>query len=858
MSQSELESPSTPVDHDAFMHTVVSEMEAARKSPDQAISPQMTATWERFTTTSSDGRVAFARFLYQRLVHDIYPAEKLVQLPEDYAFHEEMFFAEVLKRNEPIPIDELIGWAYHIFKLFRDNETSSGDDNFLLCDVPFVRMFRIINRQAKSESPSKESLSRLVDILYFAQDSEDDYFKRHGMDRGPEFDAVAERITTLLVANTDLAEDDLPYRGNLLGDWYLNRIDDFGPHLLNDLRKTDRGAAATSNRLIRHAASAKGSKPANKFTTGTGKLRKNIGDDQFGDLLCGWLLLALKTKSTDDDEPVYTEDNTNLIKGLVWMCAGLQDPGTINLIADLTIRAMKTQPGTGPASHAIANACLAYLAEAEGPVATTRLAQLVTSIKQKSVRKKIEGLVAGKAVEAGLTPLQLQERSLDSFGLIDGEKTIPFADHSLHISVSGSGGITQTWHKPDGTPQKSKPSAATSDDGLKAHYKAVKAELNAMKKSLSAQKGLMDLLFAEDLSWALADLEQFYIHHGLVCVLARSLIWDLTSGPQTTAAIFHEGAWQDAKGRIVSTDAGTTARLWHPVDHNVAARETWQEHLQTLGISQPFKQAHREVYQLTDAERETGVYSNRMAAHIVKQHQLSSLMAKRNWQYKLLGSFTYADRSQFATKTFSTSTLKAEFLLHADESADDFVNDAGMFNYVATDQLRFLGLESEPVALDSVPARLFSETMRDADLFVGVASVGNDPAWHDLGPTPEARAYWDSFAFGDLDSFAETRKRTLENLLPRLKISKVARIEGNFLIVQGKLNTYRIHLKSSNIRMDPGNRFLCILKAPASKTDKVTLPFEGDTRLSVILSKAILLAADDKITDPEIVSQLTE
>jgi hypothetical protein len=37
---------------------------------------------------------------------------------------------------------------------------------------------------------------------------------------------------------------------------------------------------------------------------------------------------------------------------------------------------------------------------------------------------------------------------------------------------------------------------------------------------------------------------------------------------------------------------------------------------------------------------------------------------------------------------------------------------------------------------------------------------------------------------------------------------------------------------------------------------RVYLPFEGDHVLSGILSKALLLAADAKITDPTIVSQL--
>ncbi|MEM9633856.1 MAG: DUF4132 domain-containing protein [Pseudomonadota bacterium] len=858
MPHAEFDNQFNDVDYDALMQTVVSEMEEERQSPDQGVSPQQSATWESFTKTSSETRIGLARFLYGRLISDIYPAEKLSQLPEDYDFREELFFSEVLKRNEPIPIDELIDWAYHIFKLHRDNEAAGNVGNFLLCDVPFVRIFRNVNRQAKNHAPSEQSLSWLLDILYFAQDSDEDYFKRHQLDRSPDFEQVAERITTLLVTNKGLREEELPFRGNLLGDWYLNRIDDFGPHLLNDLRCADRSEAPTSNRLIRHAANAKGSKPTKKFNTATRKLLEETGTDRFGELLRRWLHLALKAKAKDADEPVFTEDNSNLIKGLVWMCSDLQDPATINLIADLSVRAMKTQPGAGATSQAIANACLSYLAEAKGAVATTRLAQLTTAIKQKSMRKKIEDIVAAKAVDAGLTPLQLRERSLADFGLIEGSNTVPFADYSLRISVSGPGEVTQTWLKPDGTPQKSKPSAVTSDADLKAHYKTVKSELDAIKKSISAQRDLMDRLFAEDLSWPLADIEQFYLHHGLVCVLTRKLIWDLKTGSTTTAAIYHEGAWQDLTGREVSTESGTTVRLWHPIDHGIVDREAWQERLEALGISQPVKQAHREVYSLTDAERETGVYSNRMAAHIVKQHQLSSLMAKRNWAYKLLGSFTYSDRSQFATRDFSTSPLKAEFLMHADESTEDFLNDAGMFNYVATDQLRFFGTDGEPVPLEGVPARLFSETMRDADLFVGVASVGNDPAWYDQGPTPEAREYWDSFAFGDLDSFAETRKRTLESLLPRLKIGKVARIEGNFLHVQGKLNSYRIHLKSSNIRMDPGNRFLCIIKAPESKGSKVPLPFEGDTRLSVILSKAVMLAADDKITAPDIVSQLTQ
>lgn len=43
---------------------------------------------------------------------------------------------------------------------------------------------------------------------------------------------------------------------------------------------------------------------------------------------------------------------------------------------------------------------------------------------------------------------------------------------------------------------------------------------------------------------------------------------------------------------------------------------------------------------------------------------------------------------------------------------------------------------------------------------------------------------------------------------------------------------------------------------PRTGRPKILLPFDGDQVLSVIVSKAILLAADDKITDPTILQQL--
>src|SRR4029453_15307937 len=123
-------------------------------------------------------------------------------------------------------------------------------------------------------------------------------------------------------------------------------------------------------------------------------------------------------------------------------------------------------------------------------------------------------------------------------------------------------------------------------------------------------------------------------------------------------------------------------------------------------------------------------------------------------------------------------------------------NESGAFLRVLTDQVRFYrvgaaqnlahasgggygssaarpgtGRVNEPVPLEEIPALVFSEIMRDVDLFVGVASVGNDASWSDGGPEGRYRDYWQSYSFGTLNATAQTRKDVLQRLIPRLKIA---------------------------------------------------------------------------------------
>jgi hypothetical protein len=96
---------------------------------------------------------------------------------------------------------------------------------------------------------------------------------------------------------------------------------------------------------------------------------------------------------------------------------------------------------------------------------------------------------------------------------------------------------------------------------------------------------------------------------------------------------------------------------------------------------------------------------------------------------------------------------------------------------------RWLGIgTAEPLPLEEIPLLVFSEIMRDVDMFVGVASVGNDPTWMDGGGGARYQDYWHSYSFGELTESSRTRRQVLETLVPRLKIAERCRLTDKFLI----------------------------------------------------------------------------
>lgn len=599
--------------------------------------------------------------------------------------------------------------------------------------------------------------------------------------------------------------------------------------------------------LLEHAATAeKQSRPAGKWLKEAGRLVAEVGQEPYAATLQDWLEgLAL--------DPEAPDPNTELIKGLIWAAVAVNGDRIAPPLGRFARRCFIKVPGVGARSVKLGNAAIHVLARLDGTAGLSQLTTLKQRVRYPSARGQIERALNEAAERAGLSAGELEELAVSDFGLgPDGRLREAVGDFEAEVRITGSDSVALAWIGADGKARKTVPAAVKRDHA--EALKAVKARVKDIRETLSGQAGRLERLYLGERRWPLETWRRRYLDHPLMSNLSRRLIWRFLEGDREAAGIAEGETMTDRNGDPLDwLGDATEVRLWHPIDESPEAVLAWRLRLEALEITQPFKQAHREVYILTDAERQTETYSNRFAAHIIKQHQFRELCRQRGWRYDLQGAW---DSHNVPQRALPTWNLGVQFWVEA-VTTDD-LTEAYVYLYLATDQVRFVAGSGDAVPLAEVPPLAFSETMRDVDLFVGVASVGNDPNWVDGGPGGHYADYWQSYSFGDLGESAKTRRAVLETLVPSLKIADRCEIRDKFLHVRGSRRTYKIHLGSGNILMEPNDQYLCIVRGwdKATGKERIRLPFEGDATLSLILSKAFMLAADDTITDQSILGQI--
>jgi hypothetical protein len=629
----------------------------------------------------------------------------------------------------------------------------------------------------------------------------------------------------------------------------IDSTDAVGSKIAADIAKGGRASGPDWAFLLRHARTLTSTKPSRKWLDVGAMLARQIDSARFFECVSDWFNEAGKAGPEKlvsyrevMDATLFSACSVELLRSLVWIAVAAERADLGPAIGNLAEASFKKVPNIGPRNVKVGNAAIAALAALEKPEALTQLARLRLCVKHPSTRATIDKALAAVSKKTGVSTDDLAEMAVPAFGLDgNGKRQLKVGKFSGELRVIDSRTVALRWNGSDGKESNAVP--AEIRKGQSTEWKALQRESKDASTMLAAQALRLERSYLNNRNWPFAVWLERFLEHPLLGTLTRRLIWQI--GDMT--AMPHSGKLVTANSRPINPEKNATVSLWHPISSDVKAVVAWRNWLGEHEVTQPFKQAYREIYVLTDAERQTNTYSNRFAGHILRQHQFAALCTERGWDYRVQGDF---DSHNTPTLRLPAHDITAEFWV---ESTQSETTQRGIFLYLSSDQVRFGRLVKD------VPPIVFSEIMRDVDLFVGVSSVMNDPTWRDNGPA-DHRAYWIQWSFGNLSENAKTRRDVLGRLLPRLTRSSQFSINDKFLVVKGSLRTYKIHLGSGNILMEPNDQYLCIVadRTPAYKTPQnLFLPFEGDHTLSLILSKAFLLAEDSKIKDPTITRQIT-
>lgn len=656
---------------------------------------------------------------------------------------------------------------------------------------------------------------------------------------------------------------------------YLSLLDDgtggaiepsmFGTNDTWGVEMARRAAAIdrASGPLLRHLGLADSVTPTASWRAEAARLVSAPGA---GPVLQGALELAATSESTVpvqsvvyDGRTFYTHGpnlepgNSILVRGAIWAAALLGEPWAADVIGRLGVRYGTSGKSDNIArDERVANASAAALAVIGTDAAFAELGRMKAKITNRNVSKQVAKALEGAAVKAGVSPSELLELAVPTLGFdADGTRTETDDGWTSVARLVAGGDVERSWIGPDGSLVAKPP--ATVDD---AWVKRTRATDKEIRRELAAERGRVEDLLVETREWPLAIWREHYLGHPVTRQFGRALIWQFRDGSGTRSGMPVDDQIVGPDGVPLALDDDARVLVWHPIDATESEVAAWRDFLVTRQIRQPFKQAFREVYRLTPAEEATDTYSNRYAGHILHYPQARALMTARRWGSNFLGPFD-GGFNGIAKRAFPTAQMRVEFFHDAVET--EALNEA--VRHCTTDQVKFHPMGPGPQAvarLADVPPVIFSEAMRDVDLFVGVSSVAADQNWQDAGPDrrPPFETFFAAAFQEELTSSARMRRDVLQRILPGLAIADRCELLDRWLRVRGDVRTYRIHLGSGNILMEPTDTYLCIVPARRDATESIFLPFDDDARLSLILSKAFLLASDRKIRDQAIIKQI--
>jgi hypothetical protein len=203
--------------------------------------------------------------------------------------------------------------------------------------LPSAGILRAVERYAEAQPLSDDHRAYLNKLK-----------SRIARERDGAHRKLCQRIDALLSAKTTTG-------GGVAKKVELEHGEPWADAVLAHMKKANAAQADAWQRLFNHAGTASGSKPSAKWLKTASTLIDGIGRKPFVDRLSTWLPLVGKPgpgrpmrgwTGVKLDPTVLSEENADVLKGVVWAAASVDEPLIARLLGDLARCASRRSPCT--------------------------------------------------------------------------------------------------------------------------------------------------------------------------------------------------------------------------------------------------------------------------------------------------------------------------------------------------------------------------------------------------------------------------------------------------------------------------------------------------------------------------------
>jgi hypothetical protein len=431
---------------------------------------------------------------------------------------------------------------------------------------------------------------------------------------------------------------------------------------------------------------------------------------------------TIKNLNIRDITVRFTAENSSILKGLVWFCSLIVDEEIIKSLRELAIQCYTTIPAVGPLAAGAGNACIYALTEAANTSSLAALQKLEHKIKNANLQKVIRKAYEAVSVKLGVSKEELEELGMEEFGFGNNdfcEKKIE--QHTAAIFITHEGKTKIMWRNDKNKLAKSMPLELKSFE-YEQFVKDVKRSAKDISQAFTIGKMRLEKMLMSQRQIEMMKWKKYYLNQELLRYPAKTLIWECIENQKVISFIWQNGALVDENGKPIKTNEKSKIRLWHPLSNSIELIKKWQDFIEQNKITQPFKQAFREIYFPVTDERRSDV-SARFSGYTLKQAQFSRLCKDRGWRFAQHLIYNDSD-SPYLTPTLEIENLKIKvmFEVEPDEESDK-TESVGFFTYLTSGNIIFKNFEGEKINIQNIPPVIFSEVMRDIDLFISIAGT---------------------------------------------------------------------------------------------------------------------------------------